>query len=597
MFVFGQKNLFVWGICLLLLIFVVNSYGDVITWNNNTGDQDYGNSQNWSANKVPQHNDIVLIGAPAIPISCVEQPILDGDCEATDLYIGHSGNGQMTINDGSFTVTGNVTVGAFGSNTDGILTIKNGTLENTGFGFIVGHEGTGRVDIFNGSVTVNSLKLAYNGGLGIINIKGGTLTVTDEYGMDIQHQPAGPNNLINITGGKLIREGDKVGELNYLIGLAYIVGYNGLGMLEVDFNSIDNVTSVQADCKGCYDYDISDDLIVDNLDLERLASCWLEDNTGWCFKSNLNNDCAINNNDFALLASDWTNQRWRFLYNPWWDYVTDIEGRAFSSGELMKKNMCRLGSFDDSFMSEPITWDVCDFSGFYPSGDLTLSQRGQPGYGACAIQMQGTTVGFQLHTWSTPPDDPHPYDLLNGSLVYNWWYSYPPYGWRYDTSTVKLKYLLRVPTVYWEGEGKSVPYAYAALVLKDETTGTKIWYGMVNYDPRGTSHEYIGWDPGTAMAIIATYYNSSTQYCTLAPFSSTTQSNTWNTWKYFECIITRQNLIHALQDLNLTHPLGVSTNPGDYTIFQLSLQTEIYWPDGNAHMGAAYKECYLTEQW
>ncbi|MCP4712407.1 MAG: hypothetical protein GY869_27610, partial [Planctomycetes bacterium] len=214
------------------------------------------------------------------------------------------------------------------------------------------------------------------------------------------------------------------------------------------------------------------------------------------------------------------------------------------------------------------------------------------------IQMQGTTVGFQLDTLSTPPENPQFYDLLNGSLVYNWWNSYPPRGWRYDTSCVKLKYLFKVPTVYWEGEGKSVPYAYVALVIRDETTGIKIWFCIANYDPRGTSHEYIGWDPGTAMAMIVTYYNSSTQYCTLGPASSTTQSNTWNQWKYFDCIITRQNLIDSLIDLNVAHPtLGVSTDPGDYTIYQLSLQTEIYWPDGNSRLGAAYSECYLTEQW
>jgi len=533
----------------LLLISAGCVHAEAITWTNDSGDQDYSNSQNWNPNKVPGPDDIVVIGPSTAPINCVEAPVLGGgDHGATDFYIGHSGPGQMTINGGSLAVTNNVIIGAFGSLAAGVLTINNGSLNNTGFGFIVGDQGRGRVDIFGGDVTAGSLKLAYNGGSGIVNIKGGTLTITSEYGMDIQYEPASLNNLINITEGTLIRTGNKVGEISYLIGLGYIAGYNGLGMLDVDYDSTNNITTVQASCPGCYSYDATDDLIVDILDLQHLASCWLGNN----------NDCIIDNNDFALLASQWTNQRWRFLYNPWWDYVNDIEGRAFSSTELMKKNMCRLGSFDDSFMADPVTWAVGDYSGFYPSGDLTLSQRGQNAYGECAIQMQGTTVGFQLHTWSTPPDDPQPYDLLNGSLVYNWWNSYPPRGWRYDTSFVKLKYLLRVPTVYWEGEGKSVPYTYAALVLKDETTGTKIWFGIVNYDPRGTSHEYIGWDPGTDMAIIATYYSSSTQYCTLAPFSSTTQSNTWNTWKYFDCIITRQNLIHALQDLNLTHPLGRS---------------------------------------
>jgi len=596
--VFGQKHLFVWAMCLLVLIFAVNGYGDTITWNNSTGDQDYANSQNWFPTKVPLPGDIVVIGSSSIPIDCSDSPVLDsGSHGAVDIYIGHIAPGQMIINGGSFTATGNVIIGAFGSLATGVLTINNGSLDNTGFGFIVGDQGRGRVDIFGGDVTANFLKLAYNGGSGIVNIKGGTLTVTDEFGMDIQYEPASLNNLINITEGTLIRAGNKLGEISYLIGLGYIAGYNGLGMLDVDYDSMNNITTVQASCPGCYSYDATDDFIVDISDLKLLASCWLDDDSDECFKANFNNDCAVNNSDFALLASQWTNQRWRFLYNPWWDYVNDVEGRAFSSTELIKKNMCRLGSFDDSFMSSPITWAVGDFSGFYPSGDLTISQRGQSGYGACAIQMQGTTVGFQLHTWSTPPENPNYYDLLNGSLVYNWWDSYPPYGWRYDTSSVKLKYLFKVPTVYWEGEGKSVPYAYAALVLKDRTTGIKIWFCIANYDPRGTSHEYIGWDPGTAMAMIVTLYGPGTSYCTLATFSEITQSDLWDSWKYFDCIITRQNLTNAMQDLNLTHALGVSTNPDDYTIYQLSLQTEIYWPDGNAHLGAAYKECYLTEEW
>jgi len=100
-------------------------------------------------------------------------------------------------------------------------------------GSVPAQNGDGQLNITDGSITTTAnLQLGEaTGGLGHINLDGGTINIGD-LGLNGTDQ----EGTMNVTGGTMIIDGDETGGINYLNGEAVITAYGAWGTLNVDYN-------------------------------------------------------------------------------------------------------------------------------------------------------------------------------------------------------------------------------------------------------------------------------------------------------------------------------------------------------------------------
>ncbi len=286
----------------------------------------------------------------------------------------------------------------------------------------------------------------------------------------------------------------------------------------------------------------------------------------------------------------------RLIYSP--ESISDITGHVYSDPSVLpfhKTIMATFGLGADA-TSQTITWNVGDFTGLNVPDPKENYQRGinNSWYGSTAVQMYGNYAGIQVHTYSAPshPDS----NLANAQISYQWSESDNEHPWNYDSSIMAMRFNLQVPTVWVEGG--AVAYSNAILLLEDTSTGKKVWYIVNMYDTRDMSifKEYIGWDSGTNIPMIITYFGHGTRYTYIPSNSATSTDKTWSDWKFFEFFVSRNNLTWAVNDVNSQYSMGLSTDPNNYIILLMTIQGEIYWPSGgNGHLGVSMGDIYLSE--
>lgn len=153
--------------------------------------------------------------------------------------------------------------------------------------------------------------------------------------------------------------------------------------------------------------------------------------------------------------------------------VEGITGHAFCNQQAPAGASVMLTfGLGTNATSSPITWNVGDFTGFYPN------PRASPGkwqvgvnndwYGSTALQMQGKFFGAELHTYSS--NEHSPYNLANAQYAYSW--AGNPSGenlprpWLHQKSLL-ITTTLQVPTCWVEGGIGSCAYTSVILLLKD----------------------------------------------------------------------------------------------------------------------------------
>ena len=286
----------------------------------------------------------------------------------------------------------------------------------------------------------------------------------------------------------------------------------------------------------------------------------------------------------------------RVIYQQ--ESVESIEGRAISNPTTIpyhKTMMVTFGVGDDA-TSQAITWDVGDFSGLHVPDPKQNYQRGinNSWYGSTAVQMYQNYAGLQLHTYSASE---HPAsNLANAQMAYWWSDSDNERVWGSDTSIMRISLDLQVPKVWVEGG--AVAYSNVILLFKDTKSGRSVWFIVNAYDVRGEQSfsEWIGWDDGTGIPMIVTYFGSGCQYGYLDDGSSIATGSTWSGWRYFGFLVNTWNFTRAIEDVNSKYSLGMSENPEDYIITEITVQAEIYWPQGsNGHIGISVHNLRLSE--
>lgn len=255
-------------------------------------------------------------------------------------------------------------------------------------------------------------------------------------------------------------------------------------------------------------------------------------------------------------------------------YVSDISTRVLTNVPRLPFRKTVIHTAEVGNVSvEPADWDVGDFTGFYPTGDLTKTQRGIVGgrYGSTAMQMEGFTMGFFIQ--SKPPNVEFPYQLAQ------FFYGFSPriYPWSYGPNArLCVDHEAAVP--YSNYEDGSINITYAALLLKDESTNTRLWLSMSHYDQRPdviAKGDVPHWWPEAEEPIAYGMYGGN-RYSSLQPGSAVSTAETWDEWRYFGFCVSREQLLAAIDDTNRLFDFGLSDDLDSYSIMTLGIGPELY---------------------
>ncbi len=162
------------------------------------------------------------------------------------LWVGTNGTGTFIMNDGEMNIFDKIEVGKNASGV-GEIYMYGGTVtfagESSGTDIEIGKYGTGAIYMYGGVLNIEDrIKLGQSGGTGSLYLYGGTINASNMNGVD---QISG-NALIDITEGTLIFGTDRRSVVNDYINNGLLVGYGGLGIVNVVYTAEPNQTTVTA---------------------------------------------------------------------------------------------------------------------------------------------------------------------------------------------------------------------------------------------------------------------------------------------------------------------------------------------------------------
>jgi hypothetical protein len=173
------------------------------SWSNGGGNRAWNNAANW-INGVPGSTKRAVIAKNAVPgpviatgVAAVAKNLVVGD--------GTSTNDTVDLTGGSLTTAGWLVLG-YGAGNRGTLTVSNGTV-TVGSDLYVGLNGTGKVFLAGGTLHAGSL-----------NLPGG--------------------GLVDLSAGQLVIQGNQTAAMNSHILENRIVGYQGVGSVNVDYHTL-----------------------------------------------------------------------------------------------------------------------------------------------------------------------------------------------------------------------------------------------------------------------------------------------------------------------------------------------------------------------
>jgi hypothetical protein len=214
-------------------------------WLNTSGDGLWKTPANWTGGTLPTIVD-------KTKINLLPGPLIDANTAAVanHVAVGDGGTGALLMTGGTLTV--GTAMGdtwlilAYGASDVGTFTMEGGTV-TTADRVFVGFQGNGTLDMNGGTFKIGGkFGIGNNdaGGTaarGYVNLNGGTIDVNGAF--DIS-SPTGCLGKLDITGGKLVLNGYQSVLVRAYITAGYIVAYNGLGDVIVEFNSVDEKTIV-----------------------------------------------------------------------------------------------------------------------------------------------------------------------------------------------------------------------------------------------------------------------------------------------------------------------------------------------------------------
>jgi len=278
-----------------VLVFILTGSPSAATyeWDNGGGNALWNVAENWDPDGVPEAGDTARVYLE--DANCVIDDSVAAECST--LYIGTAAKGPCYVDviGGSLILDGNLRVGEAGNST-GVFTLDSGTVNSTGGRLWVGINGSGTLIVNDGEMNIyDKIEIGKNtSGVGTLIVNGGTVNFdgngnsTDleigKYGTGTLYMNGGvinvedhvklgqetgsgtiylyggvinANNLrpvdqtlgtafVDITEGMLTLPGDYRTVVNQFVNKGWIVGYDGLGIVEVTYMTEPNQTTVTA---------------------------------------------------------------------------------------------------------------------------------------------------------------------------------------------------------------------------------------------------------------------------------------------------------------------------------------------------------------
>ena len=195
------------AISLVSLVVLLSQAAQVwadVSWNDSTGDHLWSTGANWAGGAVP------TTASGYVRISLVPGPSITSEgAIAGGIHLGISGNA-------------------------GALTVDGGTLLVDGGAFNLGYTGEGTLHMIRGTLTLtNVLKIGREPtGIGHVDLSGGILS-TNTF---LMREKEGSVGTLNVGGGTLLVNGDRVALIQGYLDQGWITAYDGAGTLNLDYN-------------------------------------------------------------------------------------------------------------------------------------------------------------------------------------------------------------------------------------------------------------------------------------------------------------------------------------------------------------------------
>jgi len=252
-FVMSNKLFTVIAFVLLTVPAGVTLAGDVV-WNNGNGDGLWVTPGNWSPAAVPSL--ATLDKAKVVRLAPNDAHINAGmAAECSWLVVGDTASGDLHMTGGTLNVNKGTgidswSIVAYGASDVASFTMDGGTV-TTDNRFYIGFGGTGTLNMNGGTINVGgTFGIGYGEGFitgrGTVNLAGGTINVTGTGGL-IMSSPTGCVGKLDITGGTLTITGDRRTTLQGYIDNGWIVAYNGLGIVNMSYDSVKTIVTGMTD--------------------------------------------------------------------------------------------------------------------------------------------------------------------------------------------------------------------------------------------------------------------------------------------------------------------------------------------------------------
>ncbi len=281
------------GLISLVLVLVLTGNtpaAETFIWDNGGEGELWNMPENWDPDGIPGSEDTARINIP--DGNCVIDSSVAAECSTVQV----DSNSCLNITGGTLTSQGHITVGNSSSSNDSVLIMNDGTVDSVGGRLWVGTNGTGTLIINGGEMNIfDKIEIGKNAsGVGEIYMYGGTVTFEGEstgcdleiakYGTGAVYMYGGVINVedfiklgqesgtaslylyggtinasnlrgasdthgtpyIDITEGTLILNTDRRSVVNEYINNGLLVGYGGLGIVNVTYTAEPNQTTVTA---------------------------------------------------------------------------------------------------------------------------------------------------------------------------------------------------------------------------------------------------------------------------------------------------------------------------------------------------------------
>lgn len=348
----------------VLLLTATGSLWGQDYWTGDAGDNRWDNPDNWESGFVPEFGEIRINGPEADGTS---GPIISDGIEAFGgVLIADAGDPVMKMTGGSLELSGWGTWWADAPGTTANFEMSGGEVNfigNPGImelgwqnaGDPIGSS-TGIWTMTGGEVYALGVDMPGkgNGGVGIINLWGGILSVGVARGGLILYEGA----TVDITHGELLLEGDQTALLEDYVGDGWVTAFAGDGELVVNFDgTFTSVTAVSLSMPG----DFNQDQVLDVMDIDLLTAETASGNNNAEF--DLNDDMLVDQTDIQIWVVDLRNT---------WIGDADVNGE-FNTTDLV--SVLSKGKYEQDLDA---VWSEGDWNGDgrTDSGDLVAGLAG-----------------------------------------------------------------------------------------------------------------------------------------------------------------------------------------------------------------------------